>query len=225
MVLCDCSVMTDSSGVFQSQTRSFSLSNQIMANSFPTTAQWEAKAVRNVPFPRPFWFYSLSPLQVQTWTFSPLEEKEYTFEPKLTFWPAQTPGCDSSELSLKVTGVGSKGLIVVGMNVWPHAYGVGKHLCRSIWNRSYIRIFFGFLQADKPLVDVGKIVVGGYRSVELPLVNQSPCSVSFCLSVKETVLEKDLAVEPRIVPNGTFCCSCCWCNDRNYQPQATSILW
>lgn len=143
-------------------------------------------------------------MQVQTWTFSPLEEKEYTFEPKLTFWPAQTPGCDSSELSLKVTGVGSKGLIVVGISVWPHAYGV-ENICVHLFGVEFILEYFGFLQADKSLVDVGQIVVGGYRSVELPLVNQSPCLVSFCLSVKETVLEKDLAVEPRIMPNGTFC--------------------
>lgn len=127
----------------------------------------------------------------------------------------------------------------------------GKYLCRH---------YFVFFQAEKAIVDVGEIVVGGYRSVELPLVNQSPCSVSFCLSVKETVLDKDLAIDSRITPNGTLCCNflnnwtgrvtiffffisaitvnciniprCtlpylyCWrCNDKNYQPQATSILW
>lgn len=54
-------------------------------------------------------------------------------------------------------------------------------------------------------MDVGEIVVGGYRSVELPLVNQGSCSVSFCLSVKETVLDKDLAIASRITPNGTLC--------------------
>lgn len=140
------------------------------------------------------------------WTFSPLEEKEYTFEPKLTFWPAQTPGCDNSESDLKVTGVGSKGFIVVGIIVWPHAYGVENYYVDLFWIE-FILEYFVFFQAEKSLVDVGEIVVGGYRSVELPLVNQSPCSVSFCLSVKETILDKDLAVEPRIMPNGTFCCS------------------
>lgn len=64
-----------------------------------------------------------------------------------------------------------------------------------------------FFQAEKARVDVGEIVVGGYRSVELPLVNQSPCSVSFCLSVKETVLDKDLAIDSRIMPSGIFCCN------------------
>lgn len=74
----------------------------------------------------------------------------------------------------------------------------GKYLCRQ---------YFVFFQAAKALVDVGEIVVGQYRSVELPLVNQSPCSVSFALSVKETVLDKDLANETRNMPNGIFCCN------------------
>lgn len=56
-------------------------------------------------------------------------------------------------------------------------------------------------------MDVGEIVVGRYRSVELPLVNQSPCSVSFGLSVKETILDKDLAIDPRDMPNGICCCN------------------
>lgn len=56
-------------------------------------------------------------------------------------------------------------------------------------------------------MDVGEIVVGGYRSIELPLLNQSPCSVLFCLSVKETLLDKNLAVAPRITLSGIFCCN------------------
>uniref|UniRef100_H3C1V3 Uncharacterized protein n=1 Tax=Tetraodon nigroviridis TaxID=99883 RepID=H3C1V3_TETNG len=108
---------------------------------------------------------------VQMWSFSPLEEKEYTFAPKLIFWPTQTPECNDSDLTLKATGVGSKGFIV----------------------------------AEKSIVDVGEIVVGGYRSIELPLLNQSPCSVLFCLSVKETLLDKNLAVAPRITLSGIFC--------------------
>lgn len=105
-----------------------------------------------------------------------------------------------------------------------HTHTVSENICVDLFGIEFILEYFGFLQAEKSLVDVGQIVVGGYRSVELPLVNQSPCSVSFCLSVKETILEKDLAIEPRIVPNGTFCCSCCWCNDRNYLPQATKYI-
>lgn len=61
-------------------------------------------------------------------------------------------------------------------------------------------------QAEKAFLDIGEIVVGGYRSVELSLVNQSPCSVSFCLSVTETVLDKIFAAGPKTMPNGTFCC-------------------
>lgn len=59
-------------------------------------------------------------------------------------------------------------------------------------------------QAENALVDVGEIVVGGCQSVELPLVNQSPCSVSFCLSVEETVLDNDFAIDPKNMPNGIF---------------------
>lgn len=117
-----------------------------------------------------------------------------------------------------------------------------------VWCGTYLcRQYSVFFQAEKALVDVGEIVVGGYRSVELPLVNQSPCSVSFCLSGKETVLDKDVAIDSRLLPNGIFCCnflnnctvqlhfflnisscinipkctlpylSCWWCNDENYQ--------
>lgn len=74
-------------------------------------------------------------------------------------------------------------------------------------------------QAEKAFVDIGGIVVGGYQSVELPLVNHSPCSVSFRLSVTQTVVDEDLAIGPKTLPNGTFCG--CFLNDytcaiRNY---------
>lgn len=128
------------------------------------------------------------------WSFSPLEEKEYTFAPKLTFWPAHTPGCNNSELALEVTGVGSKGFILVGI--------IETH---SMENMCMDNILFS-PQAEKALLDIGEIVVGGYRPVELLLVNQSPCSVSFCLSVTETVLDKNFAAGHKTLPNGTFCC-------------------
>lgn len=70
----------------------------------------------------------------------------------------------------------------------------------------YVDINLFSSQADKAIVDVGEIVVGGDRSVELLLVNQSPCSVSFCLSVKETVLDKYLDIDMKTMPKGNFCC-------------------
>ncbi|XP_056903447.1 cilia- and flagella-associated protein 65 isoform X2 [Takifugu flavidus] len=59
----------------------------------------------------------------------------------------------------------------------------------------------GFILAEKAFLDIGEIVAGGYRSAELSLVNQSPCSVSFCLSVTETVLDKNFAAGPKTMPN------------------------
>lgn len=70
----------------------------------------------------------------------------------------------------------------------------------------YVNMNLFSSQAEKAIVDVGEIVVGGDRSVELLLVNQSPCSVSFCLSVKETVLDRDLDMNFETMPKGTFCC-------------------
>lgn len=90
-----------------------------------------------------------------------------------------------------------------------------------MWNQShrvenmYIDNIWFSPQAEKAFLDIGEIVAGGYQSVELSLVNQSPCSVSFCLSVTETVLDKNFAAGPKTVPNGTFCfyflndCTCC----------------
>lgn len=57
-------------------------------------------------------------LQVQIWSFSPLAEETYTLKPTLTFWPIQTPGCNMSQLSLKVVGEGCKGFIEVGLKLY-----------------------------------------------------------------------------------------------------------
>uniref|UniRef100_A0A671V1K3 Cilia and flagella associated protein 65 n=1 Tax=Sparus aurata TaxID=8175 RepID=A0A671V1K3_SPAAU len=55
---------------------------------------------------------------VQIWSFSPLAEETYTLKPTLTFWPIQTPGCNMSQLSLKVVGEGCKGFIEVGSKLY-----------------------------------------------------------------------------------------------------------
>lgn len=62
------------------------------------------------------------------------------------------------------------------------------------------------LQAEKALLDVGEILVGSYRSIEVPLVNKSPCSVSFCLSVQQRLLDEDPFYDPETVPSGTLFC-------------------
>lgn len=59
------------------------------------------------------------------------------------------------------------------------------------------------LQAEKALLDVGEILVGSYRSIEVPLVNKSPCSVSFHLSVQEILLDEDPVYDSETVPSGT----------------------
>ncbi|XP_051260176.1 cilia- and flagella-associated protein 65 isoform X3 [Dicentrarchus labrax] len=47
----------------------------------------------------------------------------------------------------------------------------------------------GFIEAEKAVLDVGEILVGSCRSIEVPLVNNSPCPVSFCLSVQQKLVE------------------------------------
>lgn len=58
-------------------------------------------------------------------------------------------------------------------------------------------------QAEKAVLDVGETLVGGYRSIEVPLVNNSPCPVSFCLSVQQTILDEEPIYDPETVPIGT----------------------
>lgn len=62
-------------------------------------------------------------------------------------------------------------------------------------------------QAGQALLDVGEILVGSYRSVDVPLVNKSPCSVSFCLSVQQRLLDEDPTYDPESVPSGTLFCN------------------
>ncbi|XP_033474057.2 cilia- and flagella-associated protein 65 [Epinephelus lanceolatus] len=104
---------------------------------------------------------------VQIWSFSPLAEKIYTLKPTLTFWPVQTPGCNKSQLTLKVVGMGSK----------------------------------GFIEAETAVLDVGETLVGSCQSIQIPLVNNSPCSVSFGISVRQILLDRELTYDPETEPN------------------------
>ncbi|CAG5865404.1 unnamed protein product [Menidia menidia] len=47
--------------------------------------------------------------------------------------------------------------------------------------------FSGFLEAENAVLDMGDTLVGSCHSVEVPLVNNSPCPVSFCLSVQHVL--------------------------------------
>ena len=57
-------------------------------------------------------------------------------------------------------------------------------------------------QAEKAVLDVGEALVGSYRSIQVPLVNNSPCTVSFCLSVQQTLLDEEPSYDPETEPNG-----------------------
>ncbi|XP_037646659.1 cilia- and flagella-associated protein 65 isoform X1 [Sebastes umbrosus] len=59
----------------------------------------------------------------------------------------------------------------------------------------------GFIEAEKAVVDVGETLVGSYRSIQLPLVNNSPCSVSFSLSVQQILLDEELTYDPETEPH------------------------
>nr|XP_043871592.1 cilia- and flagella-associated protein 65 isoform X2 [Solea senegalensis] len=58
----------------------------------------------------------------------------------------------------------------------------------------------GFIKAEKAVLDAEEILVGSYQSVEIPLVNNSPCAVSFCLSVQQTLLDEGLVYDPETEP-------------------------
>ncbi|XP_008291748.1 coiled-coil domain-containing protein 108, partial [Stegastes partitus] len=57
----------------------------------------------------------------------------------------------------------------------------------------------GSIEAEEAVLDVGEILVGSYRSFEVPLVNNSPCPVSFCLTVQQMLLDDGLAHDPQTV--------------------------
>ncbi|XP_045910743.1 cilia- and flagella-associated protein 65 isoform X2 [Micropterus dolomieu] len=58
----------------------------------------------------------------------------------------------------------------------------------------------GFIEAEKAVLDVGETLVGSYRSIQVPLVNNSPCPISFCLSVQQTLPDEGPIYDPETVP-------------------------
>ncbi|XP_071348758.1 cilia- and flagella-associated protein 65 isoform X2 [Trachinotus anak] len=59
----------------------------------------------------------------------------------------------------------------------------------------------GFIEAEKAVLDLEETLVGSYRSIEIPLVNNSPCSVSFHLSVQQILLDEELLYDPETEPS------------------------
>ncbi|XP_029315132.1 LOW QUALITY PROTEIN: cilia- and flagella-associated protein 65 [Cottoperca gobio] len=59
----------------------------------------------------------------------------------------------------------------------------------------------GFIEAEKAVLDIGETLVGSYRSMQVPLVNNSPCPVSFSLSVQQILLDEELTYDPETEPN------------------------
>lgn len=48
-----------------------------------------------------------------------------------------------------------------------------------------------YFQAEKSFLDVGEILVGSCKPLEVLLVNKSPCSVTFSLSVQQSPVDED----------------------------------
>ncbi|XP_034042439.1 cilia- and flagella-associated protein 65 [Thalassophryne amazonica] len=59
----------------------------------------------------------------------------------------------------------------------------------------------GTIEAEKTVINTGEILVGSCKSAEIPLVNKSLCSVSFCVSAQQTLLDKSLNYDPKTEPN------------------------
>ncbi|XP_042350684.1 cilia- and flagella-associated protein 65 isoform X3 [Plectropomus leopardus] len=59
----------------------------------------------------------------------------------------------------------------------------------------------GSIEAKKAVLDVGETLVGSYRSIQIPLVNNSPCSVSIRLSVEQILLDEELSYDSETEPN------------------------
>ncbi|XP_059199527.1 cilia- and flagella-associated protein 65 [Centropristis striata] len=59
----------------------------------------------------------------------------------------------------------------------------------------------GFIETVKDVLDLGETLVGSYRSIQVPLNNNSPCPISFCLSVQQMLQDEDLTHDPETEPN------------------------
>ena len=127
------------------------------------------------------------------WSFTPMEEMGYSLKPSLTFWPAQMPDCRKCRLPLKIIGTASEGSIQVRLL---HGFGAwGACVCSHL--------YFSSAQVENRVLELGEVLVGGYRSFEIPLVNNGTCAVSFSLSVKQNQLDPGPAHNTSSEHNGT----------------------
>ncbi|KAG7241732.1 hypothetical protein INR49_025197 [Caranx melampygus] len=59
----------------------------------------------------------------------------------------------------------------------------------------------GFIEAKKAVLDLEDTLIGSYQSIEIPLVNNSPCPVSFHLSVQQILQDEELIYDPETEPS------------------------
>ncbi|KAF4109419.1 cilia- and flagella-associated protein 65 isoform X1 [Onychostoma macrolepis] len=61
----------------------------------------------------------------------------------------------------------------------------------------------GSLQAEHPVIDLGEVLVGSCKSFDVPLLNDSPCAVSFSLTTQQSVtvtgLPEDMTQDPLVL--------------------------
>ncbi|XP_061697991.1 cilia- and flagella-associated protein 65 isoform X12 [Syngnathoides biaculeatus] len=62
-----------------------------------------------------------------------------------------------------------------------------------------------FIQALKDVLDMGDTLVGRSQSVYVPLVNNSTCSISFIVSVEQTLQDEELRQDHVPATNGSIC--------------------
>ncbi|KAG7330997.1 hypothetical protein KOW79_004966 [Hemibagrus wyckioides] len=57
----------------------------------------------------------------------------------------------------------------------------------------------GSIQAGHPFLDLGEVLVGGCKSFEVPLLNPSPCAVSFSLTVLQSISAPEGSLQDPLV--------------------------
>lgn len=79
---------------------------------------------------------------------------------------------------------------------------------------------FGFIQAKKDVLNVEDVLIGGCQTINIPLINSSPCSVSFCVSVQQKLLDQATDYDLNAVP----CALQLVCERETIPSQSTILL-
>ncbi|XP_035460487.2 cilia- and flagella-associated protein 65 isoform X2 [Scophthalmus maximus] len=79
----------------------------------------------------------------------------------------------------------------------------------------------GFIEAKNAVLDCEETLVGSYRSIEVPLVNNSPCPVSFRLSVQQILLDKEVVHDPETEPSALQL----HCDKGTIASHSTMLIW